>query len=217
MPLESIDIVFYYTGQATGPANNTLSLGGTISAYTISSGLANNVFDDVTGDESSTGDTEFRAIAVRDTNTVYDMLNTYVWIQGYEKAVSGADTIYFALENPGGTPASIQVIDDEEDSTNKLDPNKFTVKTGATVSWTEEGTPSSSLFFGTVNAGEWFGLWLRRIVPKDASAKTNRSVTIQVQCETTESPFRKIVTKTYIAEWQSKDFRFYEVTPCLGD
>jgi len=214
MPLESLDIVFYYTGEATGPANNTLSLGGTISAYTITSGLANNVFDDVTGDESETGDTEYRAIAVRDTNATYDMLNTYVWIQGYERASTGADTIYFALENPGGSPASIQTIADEETAP---DETKFTVKTGATVSWTEEGSPSSSLFFGTVEATEWFGLWLRRIVPAGASAYTDRSVTIQVQCETTASPFRKTIIKTYVAEWKGQNFNFYEVTPCLGD
>jgi len=214
MPLETFDIVFYYTGEATGPANNTLSLGGTISAYTITSGLANNVFDDVTGDESETGDIEYRAIAVRDTNATYDMLNTYVWIQGYERATTGADTIHFALENPGGSPASIQVIADEETAP---DETKFTVKTGATVPWTEEGSPSSSLFFGTVDATEWFGLWLRRIVPVKASAYTDRSVTIQVQCETTASPFKETIIKTYVAEWKGKNFRFYEVTPCLRD
>jgi len=203
MPLSSLDIVFYYTGSATGPSDNTLSLGGTISAYTIPDATANNVFDDVTGDESASGDTEYRAIAVKDTNSSYDMLNTKVWIEGYTRATSGADTIYFALENPGGSPASIQTIENESTAP---DENKFTVKTGATVSWTEEGSPSSTLEFGTVNAGEWFGIWLKRVVPADASAYSNRSVTIKVQCETTASPFRHTVIKEYVVNWAGKNF-----------
>jgi len=203
MPLSSLDIVFYYTGNATGPSDNTLSLGGTISTHTIPDATANNVFDDVTGDESASGDTEYRAIAVKDTNSSYDMLNTKVWIEGYTRAESGADTIYFALENPGGSPASIQTIADESTAP---DEDKFTVKTGATVSWTEEGSPSSTLEFGTVNAGEWFGIWLKRVVPEDASAYSNRSVTIKVQCETTASPFRHTVIKEYIVNWSGKNF-----------
>ena len=182
MPLSSLDIVFYYTGNATGPSDNTLSLGGTISAHTIPDATANNVFDDVTGDESADGDTEYRAIAVKNTNSTYDMLNTKVWIEGYTRAASGADTIYFALENPTGSPASIQTIADESTAP---DESKFVVKTGATVSWTEEGSPSATLEFGTVNPGEWFGIWLKRVVPQNASPYSDRSTTIKVQCETT--------------------------------
>jgi len=186
MVLTSLDLVFFYTNNAD-ITTNTLSLGGTISPNTIPSGTINNVWDDVTGDESYSGDTEYRAIALRNTHATNDFLNVYVYTTGFQ-AGSPADTISFALEKPGGTPASIQLIDDEEDSTNKLNPNKFTVATGATVSWTTEGSPSNSLFFGTLNAGDWLGIWLRRVVPAGAGAKDNRSCTLELKGETTESP-----------------------------
>jgi len=202
--LSSLDIVFYYTGSATGPSNNTLSLGGTIGSATIPDNTANNIFDDVTGDESQNGDTEYRAIAVY-ADTVnsggsYDMLNTKVWITGYSRATSGADTIYFALENPdfGASPATIQSIGDESTAPNT---DMFTVKTGETVSWTEEGSPSNTLTFGTVTSQQWFAIWLKRVVPETASAFSNRSCTIKVQCETTASPFTVVVEREYVVNW----------------
>ena len=204
MPLSSLDIKFYYTGDATGPSNNTLSLGGTIGSETIPDNTANNIFDDVTGDESASGDTEYRAIAVY-ADTVnsggsYDMLNTKVWITGYDRATSGADTIYFALENPGGSPSSIQSIANEGVAP---DADKFTVKTGETVSWTEEGSPSNTLTFGTVTSEQWFGIWLKRVVPAGASAYNNRSCTIKVQCETTASPYKHTIEREFVVEWPS--------------
>ncbi|MEM2260850.1 MAG: hypothetical protein QXK24_00215 [Ignisphaera sp.] len=208
MTLSSSDIVFYYTYQATGPSNNTLSLGGTISAYTIPDATPNNIFDDVTGDESAIGDVEYRAIAIKDTNSSYAMLNTKVWIDGYVRAPSGYDVISFALENPGGSPASIQLIANESTAPN---PNKFTVATGQTVSWTVEGMPSATLFFGTVQPLGWFGLWLRRSVPPNAAAFSNRSCTIKVQCETTASPIIKVIDKTYVVKWNKDGFDVYSL------
>ena len=201
MPLSADEIVFYYTDGATGPSDNTLSLGGTISGSTITSGVANNVFDDVTGDESETGDTEYRAIAVKNISSEYDMLNTKVYISGYDRAATKADTIYFALEKSSGSPASIQHIANESTAP---DENKFVTKIGNTVSWTEEGSPSSTLEFGTVNPGEWFGIWLKRVVPSSASPYNNRSCTIVVQCETTASPYRIQIERKYVVSW-SKD------------
>ena len=198
MPLSSDEIVFYYTDGATGPSDNTLSLGGTISNSTIPSGAANNVFDDVTGDESETGDTEYRAIAVKNTSSGYDMLNTKVYISGYDRAATKADIIYFALEKSSGSPASIQHIANESTAP---DENKFVTKIGNTVSWTEEGSPSSTLEFGTVNPGEWFGIWLKRVVPSGASAYNNRSCTIVVQCETTASPYTVQIERKYVINW----------------
>ena len=198
MPLSSLDIVFYYTGEASGPEDNTLSLGGTISANTIPDNVANNVFDDVTGDESETGDTEYRAIAVKNTSSGYDMLNTKVYISGYNRAASGADTIYFALEKSSGSPASIQQVANEGSAP---DESKFVTKIGNTVSWTVEGSPSSTLEFGTVNPGEWFGIWLKRVVPAGASAFNNRSCTIVVQCETTASPYTVQIERKYVINW----------------
>lgn len=209
MPLTESDIVFYYTNNAT-QATNTLSLGGSISSTTITSGIANNIFDNVTGDESELGDTEYRAIAVKDNSSSYDMINAKVWITGYSRAGTGADTISFALEKPSGT--TIQLIDNESTAPN---PSKFTVATGATVSWTVEGSPSNTLFYGTLTAGQWFGIWLRREVPAGASAFNNRSCTLRIQCETTASPIVSYVIKDYEIGWWNNVFTIKKLSEKL--
>jgi hypothetical protein len=193
MPLSSLDIVFYYTGNATGPSNNTLSLGGTISTATIPDATANNVFDDVTGDESAAGDTEYRGIAVKDTSSSCTMINPKVWIAGYVRASSGADTIKIARST---FPLN--------SNTMGICTNESTAPSETGLSWIVEGSPSSTIDFspGTLNTGNWFGLWLMRTVPPGASAFSNRSVTIQVQCETTASPYKQIVKRTYIVNWR---------------
>lgn len=206
MPLFASDILFQYTNGASLPTN-TLSLGGSISAQTIPDGVANNVFDDVTGDESEVGYTDYRAIAVKDSSVTHDMLNTKVWITGFVRAGTGADTISFALQKPTGT--TVQLISHETVAPNSA---QFTVATGATVAWTTEGAPSATLFYGTLPAIQWFAIWLRREVPAGASAFTNRSCTIRVQCETTASPYIGILQKDYIIGWYHDGFKVKELS-----
>ena len=193
--LTSADIVFYYTGAASGPSDNTLSIGGTISGDTITSALANNVYDDVSGDESATGTIEYRCIAVKDTHASADMLNAKVWITGYTRAGTSNDVMYFAMQAPTGT--TVDLCADPYTGPNTT---HFTVPVGNTVAWTAEGAPSSTLTYGTLAHGSWFGIWLMRSVPVTASAYSNRSVTIQVQCETTGSPLYT-VTKSYVVNF----------------
>jgi len=198
MPLSSLSIVFYYTGNATGTSNNTLSLGGTISPYTIPDATANNVFDDVTGDESATGDTEYRGIAVKDNTVNYSMINPKVWISGFYRASSGADTIYIARSTFPLNSNTMGVCTNEGSAPNEtgLDWRSEDSGSGGTQSTTIDFSP------GTLQPGNWFGLWLKRVVPAGASAWSNRSVTIQVQCETTASPFKSIVNRAYIVSWR---------------
>jgi len=202
MVLTASDLVFYYTNNANQPTN-TLSLGGTISPNTIPPGL-NNVWDDVTGDESYNGDTEYRAIALRNTHATNDFLNVYVYTTGFQ-AGSPADTISFALEKPSGSPASIQAVPHEGSAPVET---QFTVATGATVSWTTEGAPSNSLFYGTLNAGDWMGIWLRRVVPAGAGAKDQRSCTLEFKGETTGSDIRPFKI-TFVVSWN--DFSIIKV------
>ena len=211
MPLSSLDIVFYYSDGATGPSNNTLSLGGTISASTITDALANNIYDDVTGDESSAGDTEYRGIYVKDTNATYTMINTKIWITGYTRHATGtlADTISMGCSTFILGANTMGVCANESSSMNE---------TG--IVWVTEGAPSNTIGFSntsiatttspfgatTLAAGSYFGVWFKRIVPAGAGAYSNRSVTIQVQCETTASPYTQTITKEFKVEWSGNNF-----------
>jgi hypothetical protein len=205
MPLSSLDIVAYYTNGAT-QATNTLSIGGSISATTIADNTSGNVFDDVTGDEATSGDTEYRCIAIKDTNATYDMINAKFYINGYSRAGSGYDTISFALQKPNGT--TVQLLATEAATP---DANQFTVATGATVAWTTEGAPSSTLSYGTMTAGSWVGVWFRRVVPASATAYTNRSCTLQISCETTASPILGNISKSFAIDWTKNSFTLRNV------
>lgn len=205
MPISSTDLVFYYTGLASAPGDATLSLGGTISADTITDALANNVFDDVSGDEAATGLTEYRAIALKNENTTINLTSASLWVTGYSRSGDTADTISFAVEQPTGSPASITLIADTE-----TDPSL--------ASWQAEGAPSSdTVASGTVGTGtvgmngDWFGIWLKREVPAGASAFNNRSVTIKVEGETSASPFDKVAVE-FAVDWGPNLFNVRKVS-----
>ena len=202
--LSSTDIVFYYTNEGSYSASgNTYSIGGSLSVgETIPDNTINNIYDDVTGDESSSGTIEYRAIAIKDTHASADMLDAKVWVDGYVRAASNNDVVSFALEGPKATDgASLHTLL----ASCYVAPNSdnFTVATGLTVAWTAEGEPSSTLSFGTLTYGQWFGVWLRRSVPASAVAYSNRAVTLKVQCETTGSP-RMTVQKVYVVNFGNK-------------
>jgi len=198
--LTNADLVWYYTNAATTISNATASLGGTISTSTIESALANNVFDDVTGVEGTAGESHYRAIALRDTSNNDNYLAYKVWIEGYTRAGSDADTIYFGLETISGTPSSIQDVDDEFTPPNTA--NFSTSPTG--LAWVIEGSPSETITpsGNTLVAGgaDWVGIWLWRTIPVGASTYSNRSCTIKFQGESTGSP-RIIIEKTWGIHW----------------
>ena len=200
MPLSSTDLVWYYTDAASGPANNTLSLGGSISPSTITSGLDENVFDDVTGAESESGESHYRAIALRDTHATHDYLNYEAWIEGYTRSGVTADTIYFSLEIPHSTPGSIAIAADEFTSPSTTD---------FVQGWEVEGIPSNTITpsGNTLDASDtsknWVGIWLWRTIPAGASAYSGRACTIKFRGETTGSP-RMVIEKTWSINW-SKD------------
>jgi hypothetical protein len=212
MPLSSLDIVFYYSAGATGPANNTLSLGSSIGAAsaTIPDATANNIFDDVTGDESASGDTEYRGIYFKDTNATYTMINPRIWITGFVRSGANYDTISIAGSTFALNGNTMGVCANESSAPGE---------TGLT--WVVEGSPSNTIGFDTsglpttvsanwvnktLSAGNYYGLWLKREVPVGAAAYTNRSATIRVQCETTASPLIKIVTTDIVVNWTKNQF-----------
>jgi len=212
MPLSESSLIWHYSGKGVDD-----SFGGTISAVKIVSGQAENVFDDVTGDESEVGDKEFRAIALKNVDPTYDFLNVKAYFKGCVRA-SGEkrDTLWFALEAPSRTPLKIQSLDPRAETTppNSLD---FTVADGSTVAWTPENAvdtqPSNTLNYqGKVAAGnKWMGIWLKRVVPAGAAAFSDRTSTFEVKGETTGSPYMTIV-KTYEIRWNEHAFDVREIS-----
>jgi len=205
MPLSADSITWNYTDDATA-ATNTLSLGGTVSPNTITN---NRVFDDVTGDESSAGDIEYRAIGIVNTDPSYNWQNVRLWCSGYVKSTITPDTIYFGTEQPTGTigspPGEIQTIPVEGSAPTGItwfSEEAATIKTaGATLS----GNTFNNGGIGTIGTNDWAGIWLRRDVPGGASAFNNRSCTLTAEGETTASPFMYI-RKSFVINWNEGYF-----------
>ena len=203
MALSSVDLVYYYTDTGS-TTDTTTSLGETINANTIPSDTANNFFDDVTGDESTAGDIEYRCFAFKNTSDTYDYINCKAWITGCVRAAANKDTIGFALQDPDG--GTVQNPADESTGPNST---AFTVPVGggSTCSWTfEDGTddnPSATLTYGTLPFGSFCAIWFRRDVPAGAAAYSNRATTIQWQGETTGSPLETL-THTFVLSWGSE-------------
>ena len=113
MPIDTSSLHWRYTGAATGAANNTLSVGGTVSATSITSALANNIFDDVTGDEAAGTVNEYRCIGIWNNYPAgsYTWMNTSIRVSGYLRSASSWDTMYIATEKPQGAgTGTIQTI-----------------------------------------------------------------------------------------------------------
>ncbi len=196
------DLLFKYTGEA-GTANPETSLGGTCGVNTIPSGLDNNIFDDVTGDESSLGAQHYRAIGIHNTLGTHIWMNVKMWTTGYLRSGSNYDIIYFGKEQPagaGGDPdGTIQIV-----SAETVEPSG--------VSWIEEGAPSNTIdmdgkdWVGSIGADDWAGIWLQRSVPAGAAAYSDRSCTLRVEGETSASPYIYGVALEFRITWTPEKF-----------
>ncbi len=166
MAIVSTDIKFYLSGGA-GNTNPNASLGGVISTTEITDNTLHNLFDKVSAGEAQTGDTEYRAIFIKNTHASLTLAGAKVYIQTNTPSTDTSVQISVATED--GSP--IQTIADES-----------TAPTGQSFS-TADGE-SNALSLGDLAAGAVKGLWIKRIVSSNASAYANDSVVIKVVGET---------------------------------
>ena len=116
MAITGTDLLYKYTGAGTHDAVQTdpdASLGDYRASSLITSGVDNNVFDDVSGDEASAGDIEYRAIAFHNNHGTLPLTTVVTWIEVDTGNVD--DDIAFASETPSDeTNGNIQTIADED-------------------------------------------------------------------------------------------------------
>jgi hypothetical protein len=170
MPIVASDIVFRLSGGAanTAPASSLGGARSTAGGGVIVTDTLNNVWDDVSGAESSAGDTEYRGIYVLNNHGSLTLTAAKIWISS--NTTSADDTIEIALagEGAGGTMETIA--------------NESTAPIGESFS-----APSSfaaGLSLGNLTAGQHYGIWIKRIVTAAASAANANPYTLSVQGET---------------------------------
>lgn len=170
MPIVASDIKFILSGGGTNVDPNA-ALGGAISTQAgaiITTDTLNNVWDDVSGGESSTGDTEYRAIFVKNTHGTLTYTGAKIWISS--NTTSADDTIEIALADEG-INNTIETIADES-----------TPPSGPTFS--APNSFGTGLTLGNITAGSAHGVWIKRIVNSSAQAANANPYTLSVQGET---------------------------------
>ena len=146
MSVISDDIKYYYTGTGSQAAPGG-SLGGSITANECGASL-NHLFDNVSPTEASAGDTEYRAISVKNTNATDTLYDAYIWIS--LETVSAASTVAIGYDSTG----TQSVV------------NESTGPTGITFS--TPLTKATGISLGDMAAGVAKRIWVRRIITAGA-------------------------------------------------
>jgi hypothetical protein len=133
------------------------------------------MFDDVSGAEAAAGDINYRCVAFMNNHGSLTLSAGKVWIS--VDTGNSEDDISFDVEKPSNeTNGFVQTI-----------ANESTAPTGL-GGWSDATSKSTGKDFPGVGndlaAGDWFGIWLRRIISAGAAAKVAESVTIKCEGDT---------------------------------
>ena len=165
MSITSTDLKYLLSGGASNNDPNA-SLGGAVSSTEVTDNTLNNLFDDISGDEHEAGDTEYRAIFVKNAHATDTAYNVKIWIESNTTAAD--DSIQIGKESALGSP--IQTIT-----------NESTAPTGITFS-TADGQ-SNAISIGNMAAGQVMGIWVKRIVTAGNTPQANNEATLKIYAD----------------------------------
>lgn len=167
MSVASGDINTYHSG-GSGNSDPNASLGGAKSTTQWAGAVKNDLFDNVSSAESASGDTEYRAIYVQNDNGTDTLLDARVFISS--NTTSSDDTLAIAMADEA-INATIETI-----------ANEGTAPVGP--SFSSPTDYSGGLKIGDLTAGQYRGLWVRRVVSAAAGPITDNTATLKIQGDT---------------------------------
>jgi len=154
MAIVAGDIIFRLSGGAGNSVPND-SLGGVISTATaIADATVENLFDNVTGAESTSGDTEYRGFYILNNHGSLTFQSVKLWIS---TETPSADSIINLALAGEGVNVTMEVIADES-----------TAPVGE--SFTHNTTEGGALALGDIAFSEFYGIWVERIISSTAAA-----------------------------------------------
>jgi len=152
----------------TGGASNSdpdSSLGGTTSSNEVSATAMNNLFDNVTPTEASSGDNEYRAIDIWNSgDATAENVNVYM---STETSSSDSQLKFY---NDGSTHDGTDQGDTIADESTPPDGSSFS-----------HYTSGSKLSLPNIPAGNGTRLWIKRIISASASNTPSDQGTITVE------------------------------------
>lgn len=167
MPIVSTDIDYHLSGGVAN-ADPSLSLGGAISSIQIVDAGLHNLFDVVSGDESSSGDSEYRCFYVKNNHGSLTMQNTTIWVQSESPSADSDELIGLGSSAVGAVE---QTVVDESTAP-------------SAVVFSQANLEAGALIIGDIPAGSHKAIWIRRDISAAAAAANSDASTIRVKCET---------------------------------
>lgn len=168
MPITTSDLLIRLSG-GSGNTDPNLSLGGVMSTSTVvTDNVTHNLFDQVTGTESSAGDIEYRGVYLLNNHGTLSATSTKTYISSNTSSTDTSLDIALAGE---GVNVTMETIANED-----------TAPAGETFS--QPSTYATGLSMGTLTAGQRFGQWIRRTVNIGAAAVNDDTATLKFDCDT---------------------------------
>lgn len=164
MAILGTDILYRLSGGAANSDPNA-SLGGAKSSTAIVDNTLNNLWDDVSGDEGSAGDTEYRAFYVHNNHGTLTLLAPKVWISADTTSTNDEVDIGIGSSAVNGTEQTVA--------------NESTAPSAVTFS--HPTTKSAGLSLTDIPAGQHKAVWVRRVVGASAAALDNNAYNITVE------------------------------------
>lgn len=151
----------------SGNTDPNASLGGAISSTAVTDNTINNVWDNVSGDETSAGDVEYRCVYIRNSHATLTAYSAKIWIDTNTSSASTTVDIGLGSSAVNGTE---QTVANESSAP-------------SAVSFTEPGV-GTELSIGDIPAGEHKAVWIRRTVTAAGSATDDDTYILSVSCDT---------------------------------
>lgn len=179
MAITPTDLLYKFSVKTGAAGNSTAgtaagSLGKYISTTQITDNTLNNLFDDVSGDENTASDVEYRCFFVHNAHGSLAWQNAVVWLSA---ETGGGANIAIAIDDTAASAigsASAQADEIADEST----------APGAGVgSFSSPTSKGAGLTVGTINAGSCRAIWVRRTATNSA-ALDDDGVTIRVEGDT---------------------------------
>lgn len=178
MPIIAADIL-YKLSLKTGTAGNQAaqpnvneSLGKYISTTQITDATDNNLFDDVSGDENTALDVEYRCFFVHNAHGSLTWTAPFVWLSA---EVAGGANAAIAIDGVAASPIGQAGAQADEVA------NESTAPTGETFS--APTTKGTGLALSNLIAGNCRAIWVRRTATNSAALAAD-GVTIRVEGDT---------------------------------
>jgi hypothetical protein len=167
MSILATDLKFFLSGGAAN-SDPDASLGGAKSSVAIVTNVLNNLFDSVSGDEHTAGDTNYRCIFIKNDSaeTAY---NVKFWIDS--NTTSAEDTLTIGLDLTGVGDTADTVVDEDT----APDP---------AVTFVTAVDQANALSLGDMTTGQSYPVWIKRVVTAGSTPQANNVATLKMFCDT---------------------------------